>query len=110
MKNEILKKKITSEYLESRCTYQELSSKYHIPLGTIYRWVKKYSKMTKAELQIYKSWQPEEDFGALPTDSQQLIKELKQEKLKNKLLNEIINVAEENLKINIRKKPGTKQS
>ena len=45
----------------------------------------------------------------LPTDVKQLREELRKAKLHNKLLNAIIDIAEEQLKIDIRKKSGTKQ-
>ena len=45
----------------------------------------------------------------LPTDVKQLQEELRKAKLHNKLLNAIIDIAEEQLKIDIRKKSGTKQ-
>jgi UDP-glucose 6-dehydrogenase len=44
----------------------------------------------------------------LPKDVASLQKELAQERLRNKLLTAIIDVAEEELKIPIRKKYGTK--
>jgi UDP-glucose 6-dehydrogenase len=45
----------------------------------------------------------------LPTDVKQLREELRKAKLHNKLLNAIIDIAEDQLKIDIRKKSGTKQ-
>lgn len=45
----------------------------------------------------------------LPTDVKQLQEELRKAKLHNKLLNAIIDIAEDQLNIDIRKKPGTKQ-
>jgi hypothetical protein len=45
----------------------------------------------------------------LPTNLKQLQEELRKAKLHNKLLNAIIDIAEGRLKIDIRKKPGTKQ-
>ena len=45
----------------------------------------------------------------LPADVKQLQEELRKAKLHNKLLNAIIDIAEEQLKIDIRKKSGTKQ-
>ena len=45
----------------------------------------------------------------LPTDVKQLQEELRKAKLHNKLLNAIIDIAEDQLKIDIRKKSGTKQ-
>ena len=45
----------------------------------------------------------------LPTDVKKLQEELRKAKLHNKLLNAIIDIAEAQLKIDIRKKSGTKQ-
>ena len=45
----------------------------------------------------------------LRSDVKQLQEELRKAKLHNKLLNAIIDIAEEQLKIDIRKKSGTKQ-
>ena len=46
----------------------------------------------------------------LPTDITELQRELAKERLKNQLLNAMIDIAEKELKIPIRKKSGTKQS
>jgi hypothetical protein len=45
----------------------------------------------------------------LPTEVKLLQEELRKAKLHNKLLNAIIDIAEEQLKIDIRKKSGTKR-
>ena len=45
----------------------------------------------------------------LPSDVKQLQEELRKAKLHNELLNAMIDIAEDQLKINIRKKPGTKR-
>ncbi len=45
----------------------------------------------------------------LPIDVKQLQEELRKVKLHNKLLNAMIDIAEDQLKIDIRKKSGTKQ-
>jgi len=45
----------------------------------------------------------------LPSDVKILQEELRKAKLHNELLNAIIDIAEEQLKINIRKKSGTKR-
>ena len=49
------------------------------------------------------------DETPLPTDVTQLQQELRKAQLKNKLLNAIIDIAEEQLEIDIRKKSGTKR-
>jgi len=50
-----------------------------------------------------------EESKQLPTDVKLLQEELRKSKLHNKLLNAIIDIAEEQLKIDIRKKSGTKR-
>ena len=45
----------------------------------------------------------------LPSDVKSLQEELRKVKLHNELLNAIIDIAEDQLKINIRKKSGTKR-
>jgi transposase len=52
--------------------------------------------------------QPDPDPGKMTLE--QALKELEEEKLKVKALNTLIDIAEENLKISIRKKAGAKQS
>jgi UDP-glucose 6-dehydrogenase len=62
-------------------------------------------KKVKSKIKPVDNLPPEE----LPTDVKQLREELRKAKLHNKLLNAIIDIAEEQLKIDIRKKSGTKQ-
>ena len=52
--------------------------------------------------------QPDPDPGKMTLE--QALKELEEEKLKVKALNTLIDIAEEKLKISIRKKSGAKQS
>ena len=49
-----------------------------------------------------------ESLNQLPTDVKKLQEELRKARLLNEILNEVINVAEEELKIPIRKKFGSK--
>ncbi len=45
----------------------------------------------------------------VPTEVSQLREELRKERLRTELLNAMIDIAEKDLKINIRKKSGTKR-
>lgn len=100
---------IIAEYLIGDTTYRKLGAKYGIDFRRIHSWVMKYQgksvKKDKPKVKQEALLENEE----LPTDVKQLQKELRKAKLHNKLLNAIINIAEEQLKIDIRKKSGTKQ-
>jgi transposase-like protein len=100
---------IIAEYLIGDTTYRKLGAKYGIDFRRIHSWVMKYQgKPVKKDKPKIKQETPLEN-EELPTDVKQLQKELRKAKLHNKLLNAIIDIAEEQLKIDIRKKSGTKQ-
>ncbi len=110
-----LKRKVCEELLSGTITIGEISRKYKIAgAGTIMRWVKWYQ-------------QEQDEFAKLPfmstmpdnleindsslnaaEDVRKLQEELKLAKLKIAALETMIDIAEEQLDIEIRKKPGTK--
>ena len=100
---------IIAEYLLGDMTYRKLGAKHGVDFRAIHHWVTKFQgkpmKKTKPKIKSADD-RPEEE---LPTDVKQLQEELRKAKLHNKLLNAIIDIAEEQLKIDIRKKSGTKQ-
>jgi len=77
--------------------------------GPYNHWVTKFQG--KPVKRVKPKSKPDESLpkGELPTDVKHLQEELRKAKLHNKLLNAIIDIAEEQLKIDIRKKSGTKQ-
>lgn len=99
---------IIAEYLTGGTTYRKLGAKYGIDFRRVHSWVMKYQgksvRKEKPQKQVARLENEE-----LPTDVKQLQKELRKANLHNKLLNAIIDIAEEQLKIDIRKKSGTKQ-
>ena len=100
---------IIAEYLLGDCTYRGLENKHGVDFRCIHSWVLKFQgkEMKRPEPKTnLKEDLPQE---ALPTGVKQLQEELRKAKLHNKLLNAIIDIAEEQLKIDIRKKSGTKQ-
>lgn len=108
MKKTLIEKEaIIAEYLSGDTTYRRLGSKYGIDFRILHSWVMKYQgKQPK----VAKKSKPEqEEQAALPTDVKQLQAELRRARLHNKLLNAMIDIAEDQLKIDIRKKSGTKQ-
>jgi transposase-like protein len=100
---------IIAEYLLGETTYRKLGAKHGVDFRVIHHWVtrfqgkpvRKAKPKNKANMDL-----PQEE---LATDVKQLQEELRKAKLHNKLLNAMIDIAEEQLKVDIRKKSGTKQ-
>lgn len=101
------KEAIIAEYLTGKTSYRKLGAKYGIDFRTIHSWVMEHQgtnqKANRASLKKTAVETP------ITTDVNELQKEVRRLQLHNKLLNAIIDVAEDQLKIDIRKKSGTKQ-
>lgn len=105
------KEAIIAEYLLGDTTYRKLSGKYGVDFRIIHSWVTKYRGnplVVKKIKKVHPANQPEEK-EQLPTDVKQLQEELRKARLHNKLLNAIIDIAEDQLSIDIRKKSGTRR-
>lgn len=100
------KEAIITEYLLGKKSYRQLGAQYNIDFRLIHSWVRKFQgksvPKTKTQIQPI-SAEP------LPTDVKTLQEELRKAKLYNELLNTMIDIAEDQLKIDIRKKSGTKR-
>lgn len=100
------KEAIIAEYLMGETSYRNLEKIHGVDFRVIHSWVAKFQgKIVRKEKHQKTIKQSEQ----LPTDVKQLQEELRKAKLHNKLLNAIIDIAEEQLKIDIRKKSGTKR-
>ena len=119
MKNNLDKSAVVSEYLRGGMSYRDLQAKYGCGLGTLHRWVHEYMQgkeyaVFKKEDTLFKQVRDlladEEQGEAMPGDVKTLQAELRKSRLHNKLLTEIINIAEEELNEPIRKKHGARQS
>lgn len=119
--NNIDKSAIVSEYLQGGASYRELQAKYGCSVGTLHRWVHEYMqgkeyKAAEKEAIVFKQVREvlsEEEIRtdeAMPSDIKALQAELRKSRLHNKLLNEMLNIAEEELNVPIRKKHGARQS
>ena len=107
-KKVIEKEAIIAEYLTGENSYRKIGEKYGIDFRLIHSWVTKFQgkpMRKKTSKQLVKK-EPEDQ---LSTDVKQLQQALRKAQLHNKLLNAIIDIAEEQLKIDIRKKSGTKR-
>jgi transposase len=112
MNKNITKESIIAEYLAGGTTYRRLSARYGFGFKTIQTWVMRYQgRMKKSPVKIITEKAGEVNSQpALLTDVKQLQAELRKAQILNKVLNEMIDIAEQDLKVSIRKKSGTKRS
>lgn len=107
------KEEIINEYLVGGITYRTLEKKHGISRSTINQWVLEHQgfiRMRKSPKEsITLPEMNQEPREVLPGEIVELQKQLKQERLQNKLLTAMIDIAEQELKIPIRKKYGTRQ-
>ena len=108
-KNKELKEKIVKEYLAGGTSYNDLSRKYGFAGQSICEWVKEFEgkKRVRSNNLSKEVKGPVEE---LPKDVKILQEELRRTKLRNKLLEEVIRISQEELGIDLIKKTGTKRS
>jgi transposase-like protein len=107
------RQEVINAYLLGEGCYRALSLKYGVSRSTINRWVMDFEGRERSasralkpvNLPLMKSGDSKDN---LPQDVVALQKALAAEQLRNKLLSAMIDVAEQELKIPIRKKYGTK--
>jgi transposase len=116
-----IKDKVIHEYLSSGCGYRNLQKKYGVSRSTICNWVQVYQGihgLAKTSLQQKhyispmnrKQKQADANGAALLQKIASLERQLQHEELRSVVLDKLIDVAEKQLNISIRKKPGTQQS
>ena len=98
---------VIAEYLSGGITYRKLGEKHGIDFRTINSWVMKYKG--KERNRNSKVVVKNSTLETVSTDVVKLQKELSTALLHAKLLNAMIDIAEKELKIDIRKKSGTKR-
>lgn len=105
------REKVVEEYLRGGVTLRELGEEHGIDFRTIHRWVKEAERdlepVEKVKAKQRRSLAVK--VRELPTDVKQLRKELEEAQLKNELLNAMIDIAEDQFGIDIRKKRGARQ-
>ena len=102
------KEAIIAEYLLCETSYRQLGLKHGIDFRLIHSWVTKFQGRPVRKSKP-KSVLKRESTDQLPTDVKELQDQLRKSKLHVELLNTMIDIAEDQLKINIRKKSGTKR-
>src|SRR5947208_2838409 len=118
-----LKTQIITEYLTQGTGFRQLASKYGISRTTICKWVaihqgihnlpltekqKRYST-SSMNSSLKKSTEDQQSIEALQQKIAALEKQLEWEKLRSEVLDTMIDIAEKDLNIPIRKKPGAQQ-
>ena len=111
MDKSIIKESIIAEYLAGGTTYRKLSARYGFSFKAIQQWVvHNQGGMKKSAVKKVSGKAGEAFEQSLPTDIKQLQSELRKAQMLNKVLNEMIDIAEQDLKVSIRKKSGIKRS
>ena len=107
--SEEFKLKVVHEVLRSELSQESCRKKYGIKgHSTISKWIRKFGMSSEP---IYMSKKNKnERLSELKSEIKLLRMELSYEKLKSEAFSEMIDIAEEELKISIRKKSGAKQS
>jgi transposase-like protein len=119
-----LKDQIIQEYLSTGCGFRKLAAKYGISRSTICKWVQIYQGIhnlpptQKQETYSNSSMNnsPKKSVTGQQTNEEllqkiaALEKQLEDQQFKVVVLDTLITVAEKQLNISIRKKPGTQQS
>ena len=111
-----LQLQVVKEYLYHGATHTELKIKYNFTgCNNIYNWMRKFglSKPSATDKKLHqfmaKEVQKTTAEEKLELKIKKLEEELKREQFKTLALNTMINIAERELKVDIRKKPGAKR-
>lgn len=103
------KEAIVAEYLLGRTSYRKLADKHDVDFRAVHRWVINFQNKAVKKQKNTRTQQRIEQAEQLPTEVKQLQEELRKARLHNELLNAMIDIAEDQLKIDIRKKSGTRR-
>ena len=110
--SDAFKKAVIQEVLSGKLSKEQAKFKYKIAGNSaILNWIRKFDASNSDQMKKAKS--PKiEDFNQqeLEAENKRLRAELDYERLRTLSLNVMIDIAEEQFKIPIRKKPGAKQS
>lgn len=111
------KEKIIQEYLLTKASYRALEKKYKVSRGTINQWVlnyqgvsNSYSKGKKVNTYLSGVKKRINNKKELEQQISELKKQLDWQTMRAEALDKMIDIAESQMQISIRKKPGTKQS
>ena len=107
---------IVQEYLNTSTNQKELKEKYNFRgNNNINYWMRKFglSKLSEEQIELHQAMAKETQKTSLEQELELKIKkleeELKREQFRTKALNTMIDIAEREMKVDIRKKPGAKR-
>lgn len=106
MGQEKKRKEVVEEYLKGGISLRELGARHGIGSATIHRWVKAYDSGGES---IARRRMRTEVMREMPEEVKRLQRELYEARLHAKLLETMIDIAETEMGIAIRKKSGAKQ-
>ena len=112
MGQEEVRREVVGKYKADGVTLRELESEYGVSSSTIHRWVKQAEAaggIEELERLEVRGELTARQRASLPADVRALQKELKEARLYNELLNAMIDIAEDQMGVDIRKKPGAKR-
>jgi transposase-like protein len=111
-----LQLQIVQEYLSTSITQEELKKKYHFNGNqSIYNWMRKFgfSKPREEQIKIDQAMSKETQRTTLEQELELKVKkleaDLEREQFRTMALNAMIDIAERELKVDIRKKSGAKR-
>ena len=104
-----LRDEVVAAYLEGGGTYRELEFRYGVNKSTLQRWVKGITESIGKEKAIDEEKSDTQRHREAIAENKRLKEELRRAELHNKLLNSMIEIAEDRLGVDIRKKPGSKR-
>lgn len=104
-------KAVVREYGASDLSLAQLATKYGLKVPRIHKWIAKFSSELEEQRPL-PTMTPEQqnELDSLKKQNEELLKRLELANLKITALEIMIDIAEQDYKLDIRKKPGTKQS
>jgi transposase-like protein len=111
MNREELQDQVIRDYLSSRTSIRTLAKRYSYHHSTISRWIMAYKKRNEKQALLKKAseFAPQQK-GKMSTNVAELQEQLYRSQVKIQLLEATIDIADEQLGANIRKKAGPRQS
>jgi transposase-like protein len=110
------KSMVVQDYLSSGISKEELKRKYNFTgCNNIYRWMRKFglSEPSEDQIKLHRAMATEKQNSSLEQELELKIKkleeDLKREQFRTKALSTMIDIAERELKVDIRKKSGAKR-
>ena len=103
------KKDVVEEYLRGGTSYRELGLKYGISSSTLQRWVGATGREEKDGEEAGSGSRERKEEVDPAAEIRRLQEELRRERLRTQLLNAMIDIAEEQFEIPIRKKRGARR-